>query len=198
MTDRAPPCAPVRRNSGRMRREIWRSTGRYCRTTRRIRRRSSASWRPPHVARVAYVNQRLVVAAIEPRGATASYDPAHDRYTLRVCSQGAPPCGNAGPHHGRRPQRLRVITEDVGGAFGMKTSPYPEYPALLVAARITRPAGALDVDPVGSLPQRQSGAGLCSRRRVGARRRGKFLALRIRCLSISAPFSAPFGATCRP
>ena len=32
-------------------------------------------------------------------------------------------------------EKLRVITEDVGGAFGMKTPPYPEYPALLVAAR---------------------------------------------------------------
>ena len=32
-------------------------------------------------------------------------------------------------------EKLRVITDDVGGAFGMKTTVYPEYPALLVAAR---------------------------------------------------------------
>ena len=32
-------------------------------------------------------------------------------------------------------EKLRLITEDVGGAFGMKTPAYPEYPALLVAAR---------------------------------------------------------------
>jgi carbon-monoxide dehydrogenase large subunit len=41
---------------------------------------------------------------------------------------------------GLRPERLRVISEDVGGAFGMKTPAYPEHPALLVAARkIGRP-----------------------------------------------------------
>ena len=34
------------------------------------------------------MNQRMVVASMEPRGATASYDAATDSYTLRVCSQG--------------------------------------------------------------------------------------------------------------
>ena len=42
-----------------------------------------------YVARVAVMNQRLVVASMEPRGATASYDAATDSYTLRACSQGA-------------------------------------------------------------------------------------------------------------
>ena len=41
------------------------------------------------VARIAVTNQRMAVASMEPRGATASYDAATDSYTLRVCSQGA-------------------------------------------------------------------------------------------------------------
>ena len=44
-----------------------------------------------HVARVSAVNQRLVVASMEPRGAQAHYDAATDFYTLRCCSQGAYP-----------------------------------------------------------------------------------------------------------
>src|SRR5262249_8936936 len=44
-----------------------------------------------HVADVTVLNQRLVVAAMEPRGATARYDAATDSYTLRACSQGAWP-----------------------------------------------------------------------------------------------------------
>src|SRR5208283_202981 len=40
------------------------------------------------VARVTVMNQRMAVASIEPRGATASYDAAADSFTLRVCSQG--------------------------------------------------------------------------------------------------------------
>jgi aerobic carbon-monoxide dehydrogenase large subunit len=36
-----------------------------------------------HIARVSVVNQRIAVASMEPRGATASYDAKHDRYALR-------------------------------------------------------------------------------------------------------------------
>src|SRR6478736_2025651 len=41
-----------------------------------------------HVARVELVNQRLIVASIEPRTATASFDSAANRYTLRCGTQG--------------------------------------------------------------------------------------------------------------
>ena len=34
-------------------------------------------------------------------------------------------------------ERVRVVSGDVGGAFGMRIAPYPEYPALLIAARQT-------------------------------------------------------------
>ena len=40
------------------------------------------------VARVELVNQRICGVTMEPRGATASYDAAADRYTLRSSTQG--------------------------------------------------------------------------------------------------------------
>ncbi|MET0539226.1 MAG: xanthine dehydrogenase family protein molybdopterin-binding subunit [Xanthobacteraceae bacterium] len=91
-----------------------------------------------HVARVSVVQQRIMVASMEPRGATASYDKSNDSYFLRCCSQSARVLRDGMtavmgiPH-----DRLHVVTEDVGGAFGLKTGPYPEYAALLVAARKT-------------------------------------------------------------
>src|ERR1700731_1075510 len=89
-----------------------------------------------HVAKVELVNQRINVASMETRGATGAYDAAGDTYTLRVCSQGTTPMrDNVAAAMGVEPKRVRVVTEDVGGAFGLKTSNYPEYPALLVAAR---------------------------------------------------------------
>src|SRR5205823_4936855 len=42
-----------------------------------------------HVARVRLVNQRIVMAPMEPRGALAEYDPAADRYLLCCASQSA-------------------------------------------------------------------------------------------------------------
>ncbi|MBI4273716.1 MAG: xanthine dehydrogenase family protein molybdopterin-binding subunit, partial [Rhizobiales bacterium] len=91
-----------------------------------------------HVARVSVAQQRLIVASMEPRGATATYDKATDRYTLRACSQGAGPLRDQLVGAMNLPkEKLRVVTEDVGGAFGMKSGAYPEYVALMVAARLT-------------------------------------------------------------
>jgi carbon-monoxide dehydrogenase large subunit len=93
--------------------------------------------RAAFIGRMETPNQRLVVATMEPRAATAFYDP-QGGYTLRCGTQGA-----AGIAHQVMmtmklgPDQLRVLSsEDVGGGFGMKASSYPEYPALLHAARI--------------------------------------------------------------
>jgi len=89
-----------------------------------------------HVARVALTNQRIVVVPLEPRGALAEYDHDTARYTLTCGSQSAFVM-HAHLHRimGVAAEQLRVVSSDVGGAFGMRTAPYPEYPALLVAAR---------------------------------------------------------------
>ena len=90
----------------------------------------------PHVARVSVNHQRLVVASMETRGATGVYDKDNNSYTLRACSQSADALrGQAASIMGVPNDKLRVITEDVGGAFGMKTTVYPEYVAVMVAAR---------------------------------------------------------------
>jgi carbon-monoxide dehydrogenase large subunit len=92
----------------------------------------------PHVARVSLLHQRINVASMEPRGGTASYDKANDSYLLRVCSQGARVMRDAmAGVMGIGNAKLRVITEEVGGAFGLKTGPYPEYVAMLVGAKVT-------------------------------------------------------------
>jgi carbon-monoxide dehydrogenase large subunit len=92
-----------------------------------------------HVARVELVNQRLVVASIEPRAATASYDPQSEKYTLHCGSQGAAQIrAQVGGSMGLQAHQLRILTEDVGGGFGMKAAGYPEYVAMLHAARELR------------------------------------------------------------
>jgi carbon-monoxide dehydrogenase large subunit len=91
-----------------------------------------------HVAKVSLVHQRINVASMEPRGGTASYDKGNDSYLLRVCSQGARAMRDAmAGVMGIPPTKIRVTTEEVGGAFGLKTGPYPEYVAMLVGAKKT-------------------------------------------------------------
>ncbi len=93
--------------------------------------------RADHVARVTIDNNRLAVCAMEPRAAIASYDRATDKYTLRSGSQGVMGMRDTLANAILRidSEHLRVLSGDVGGGFGMKTPPYPEYAAILVAAK---------------------------------------------------------------
>ncbi|MEX1084044.1 MAG: molybdopterin cofactor-binding domain-containing protein, partial [Xanthobacteraceae bacterium] len=149
----------------------------------------------PHVARVTAVNQRVVVASMEPRGATASYDAAADGYTLRVCSQGAGSVRDmAASVMGLDRDKLRVITEDVGGAFGMKSAAYPEYLVLLVAARqLGRPVHWM-ADRSEAFLSDSQGRDAIAEGELALDENGKFLALRVRQLANMGGFLAPTGA----
>ncbi len=97
---------------------------------------ATAFARAAHVTRLSVRNNRVVVAPMEPRSALASFDPETGRYTLRLGCQGVFPLRNSlAAILGVEPAQLRVLTGRVGGSFGMKAGPYPEYPALLYAAR---------------------------------------------------------------
>lgn len=148
-----------------------------------------------HIARVSLVNQRLVVATMEPRGATAEYDAAGDTYTLRTCSQSAAVVRDQLVSIMNWPrERLRVISEDVGGAFGMKTPVYPEYPALLVAAKHTRrPVHWMSTRSEAFLSDNQGRDGILEAE-LALDEKGKFLALRVRELASLGAFVTPAGA----
>lgn len=85
------------------------------------------------------VNQRVVTNYLDTRAAIAQYDAANDFYTLTLGSQG--------PHAIRDviakrvlkilPDKMRVITPDVGGGFGTKLFSYREYALVSVAAKRT-------------------------------------------------------------
>ena len=92
-----------------------------------------------HVTRLELPISRVSANPIEPRTATAAYDPARDTYTLHAGTQAPHKVRSELAEHTLRipANRLRVISPDVGGAFGMKGSPYPEYALVLWAARRT-------------------------------------------------------------
>ena len=93
--------------------------------------------RAKHVTRLETSNQRMVVNAMEPRSAIGEYDNTDSKWTLYSSSQGV---------HGMKTSlmdilsapadKVRVVTGQVGGSFGMKASVYPEYVCILHAARL--------------------------------------------------------------
>ncbi len=99
-----------------------------------------------HVVELDISNNRLIVNPMEPRAAIGAYD-ADGRFTLHVGSQGVFGLRNAMADDVLRQPRekVRVLTRNVGGSFGMKAAPYPEYLCLLHAAReLGRPVKWLD------------------------------------------------------
>ena len=86
------------------------------------------------------VNQRLVTNYMDTRGVIAEYD--GKRITLTLGSQGSHIIRDILCHNVLHisPDRMRVITPDVGGGFGTKLFPYREYALAAVAAeRLCRP-----------------------------------------------------------
>jgi carbon-monoxide dehydrogenase large subunit len=147
-----------------------------------------------HVARLTQFNQRIFPATMEPRGATASYDKASDSYLVRTCSQSASVMRDAlAPLMGLKREQVRVITEDVGGAFGLKTGPYPEHPALMVAAKLTgRPVHWMSTRAEACLSDNQARDMLIDGE-LAIDEKGKFLALRVRNLVNLGAFVGAVG-----
>ncbi|HEX5092422.1 MAG TPA: xanthine dehydrogenase family protein molybdopterin-binding subunit [Burkholderiales bacterium] len=79
---------------------------------------------------------RVVGNPMEPRAAMGSYDPKTETYYLYATTQGVGPMrGQMSAVLGVPPEKVRVVAEEVGGGFGVRFNGYPEYGALLYAAK---------------------------------------------------------------
>ena len=88
-----------------------------------------------HVTKLRLTISRIVVNAMEPHSALAIHDAATGRFTLHVESQGVMGMrGDLAHLMGVPAQKIRVLTGQVGGSFGMKALGYGEYVAMLHAA----------------------------------------------------------------
>jgi carbon-monoxide dehydrogenase large subunit len=131
------------------------------------------------IVEIELVNNRLVVAPIEPRAAIGTYDAAADRFDLLLTGQGV--------HSLRRqlaeavfnmpPDRITVRAPDVGGGFGVKNFLYPEWVLVLWAARrLGRPVKWIAERGEEFISSAQ-GRDNHTRARLALDRDGRFLAL---------------------
>lgn len=111
-----------------------------------------------HVTRLALRDNRLVTCFIEPRAALAEWDPAAERYTLYASLQSVHALAlNLARILCVPTDRVRCVADDVGGGFGSKIQPYPEYAALAwVARRLGRPVKWTSSRTEGFLTDAQS------------------------------------------
>ncbi len=88
-----------------------------------------------HRVSLRVVHNRIIVNPLETRGAWAEWDGA--RLHLAVNGQGVWGQKKAlAMQLGLAPEAIRVTNPDVGGGFGMKAMPYPEYIVLGHLARV--------------------------------------------------------------
>ena len=98
---------------------------------------AAAMVRAAHVVDIELVNNRLIIAPIEPRAAIGAYDAASASFDLLLTGQGVHSLHQqlARSVLGIPPERIRVRAPDVGGGFGVKNFLYPEWVLVLFAAR---------------------------------------------------------------
>jgi len=90
-----------------------------------------------HVTTLKLRNSRVIVSQMEPRSAIGAFEAETGRWVLRLGCQGALPMRDllTVPLKAEK-KSVRVLTGNVGGSFGMKSSVYPEYVAALHAAKV--------------------------------------------------------------
>ncbi|MET0878908.1 MAG: xanthine dehydrogenase family protein molybdopterin-binding subunit, partial [Tardiphaga sp.] len=134
-----------------------------------------------HVTTLDITNTRVAVVSMEPRCALASFDKAGGRYVIQVPTQGV--AGNRNTLAKMlnvEPDKVRILTANVGGSFGMKNISYPEYICLLHAAKeLGKPVKWLD-ERSGSFLSDSQGRSQDIHAELALDKDGKFLAVRLK------------------
>jgi len=133
-----------------------------------------------HVTKLDIANTRVAVVSMEPRVGLASYDKAADRYTIQVPTQGvAGNRANLAKNMKLPNEKVRILTANVGGSFGMKNINYPEYMCILYAAKVLgRPVKWTDERSTAFLSDSQ-GRSQDIHAELALDKDGKFLAVRL-------------------
>jgi carbon-monoxide dehydrogenase large subunit len=133
-----------------------------------------------HMTKLDIINTRVAVVSMEPRAALGHYDKASERYTLQVPTQGV--SGNKAVMArilNVPPEKVRILTANVGGSFGMKNLSYPEYACILHAAKaLGRPVKWTDERSTSFLSDSQGRAQIIHAE-LALDAEGKFLAVRL-------------------
>jgi carbon-monoxide dehydrogenase large subunit len=158
---------------------------------------SAAFARAAHTVSVDVVQNRISAMPMETRNAIGLYDKAQDHYTIYTTSQGAGNIRSALTRGVLRvdAEKVRVVTRDVGGGFGMKGFLYPEQPLVLIAAKkIGRPV-RWSAERSESFLADDHGRDMITKGELALDRDGNILAMRITgtanmggYLSLYAPF----------
>jgi carbon-monoxide dehydrogenase large subunit len=137
-----------------------------------------------HKASVDIVNQRLAPSPMEPRAVLAEPEAGTGRIVIRISSQmpTAVRDGVAGSL-GLDPSQVRVLVDDVGGGFGMKTGCYPEDVVVAHAVRTLKRPVKWNSQRIEEFQVSTHARDQVTHAEIALDAKGKVLALRVRSLA---------------
>jgi carbon-monoxide dehydrogenase large subunit len=137
-----------------------------------------------HVVKQRLVVNRVTAASMEPRGAVGVYEAADGRYTLHAAVQRPHPTRNELARLMKVPEsKVRVVTGDTGGSFGMKSPIFNEYPLVLLASKLTgRPVKWISTRSEAFLSDAQARDNV-TEAELALNKDGLFVALRVKTLA---------------
>jgi carbon-monoxide dehydrogenase large subunit len=148
-----------------------------------------------HKVSITYPINRITAVTMEPRTALGQYDPVAEAYTLY--------CGLQNPHAVRESlandifripgNRVRVVAPDVGGGFGLKEAPFPEYVLTLVGAKLTGRPVLWAAERGESFLSDFHARDNYSTTTLGLDEKGNFLALKIETTANIGAYISPMG-----
>lgn len=140
---------------------------------------AAAFTRAAHVSRLTVRSDRVIGNPMEPRACTVRFDAASGIYHVHAPMQGVLPMRKqlAGLL-GIDEMKVRMEVTDVGGSFGIRSNAYPEYVALMIAARrIGRPVKWVGTRSESFLTDSQ-GRSVVAAGELALDAQGNFLAMR--------------------
>ncbi len=148
--------------------------------------------RAAHRVAITVEQPRLLASSMEPRGAFAEWD--GQRLHLCFSGQGVWTMkARLAAMLGLDPADVRVTIPDVGGGFGMKAMPYPEYFTIAHAARALGRPVRWQADRSESVLSDNGGRDLRSEAELALDATGRILAYRVANWSNLGAYNSEFG-----
>jgi carbon-monoxide dehydrogenase large subunit len=145
-----------------------------------------------HIARVKVESTRVAPSPMEPRACLTAYDAAKDEYHFNVVMQGTTTLRAQLSAYTKVPQeKLKFEARDVGGGFGQRTLAYPEYGALMIAAKtLGKPVKWVSTRVEGFLTDSHGRNNIIDGQ-LALDRDGKFLAMRMDWINDMGSYLSP-------
>ena len=131
-----------------------------------------------------FVVNRVTAATMEPRGAVGDYNAAADRYTIYTPMQRPHPTRTELAKVLKVPEsKIRIVTGDTGGSFGMKSPIFNETPLVMLASKLTgRPVKWISTRTEAFLSDAQARDNV-TEAELALDKDGHFLAMRVKTIA---------------